>query len=221
MLINFIEIFAIGFGLGLAGPCLFYCIPPIFAFTLGSIKNYGKCLMDICVFLCGRTIAYIFLAFLAGASGMLLHNFIGWHFASYLKPLAGLISIGLGIFILFEKENKQKRCLPKFETNYTKGSLFGLGFILGITPCAPLVALLSEITLISKEAFSGALYGLAFGLGTFIPAFLITAALAGIFKEAPRVLLKSVNTRRYLKITSSILLIALGLLFIAGSFTGR
>jgi sulfite exporter TauE/SafE len=219
MLINFIEIFGIGFGLGIAGPCLFSCVPLIFAFTLGVRKSYRKILIDICIFLCGRIIAYILLSACAGLFAMSLRHAIDSRLVFYFRPLAGLISMGLGIFILFKKEGKEGACQSKFEKSYTQASLISLGFLIGATPCAPLIALLSEIALISKSAFEGALYGFAFGLGTFIPAFFITATLAGIFKEVPKKLLTSFNVRYILKIISAIILMVFGLLFIAGLFT--
>jgi len=215
---NFFEIFSIGFAMGLTGPCLFYCIPLIFAFTLGADKQYKRSVIDILVFLTARFLAYIVLAFLAASSGILLRKISGPDAVFYFKPLAGAVSIGLGLFILFRKDEKETVCrMPAMDIS-SLGGLFALGFLIGISPCAPLIFLLSDIALLAKSAGEGVLYGVAFGLGTFIPAFFITAGLAGLFKKAMQKLLRSPRTGIFLRIISSGILIFFGVSFLAGLF---
>lgn len=218
MAVNLLEIFLIGFVLGLGGPCLFYCVPLIFAFTIGSEKQFKKSIIDILVFLSGRFLAYIILAFFAAISGVLLRNFIGAAPIVYFKPLAGLISIGLGLFVFLRKERPESGCSMHNQNISVWGGLFGLGFIIGISPCAPLVVLLSEIALLSKSIWDGVLYGVAFGLGTFIPAFIITAGLNGLFKQFLQKLFKSPKFNLALKVFSSLILILLGLFLFSSLF---
>lgn len=218
MAINFFEIFLIGLGLGLAGPCLFCSVPLIFAFTLGSGKDLKRSIIDILAFLSARSLAYIILAFIAAASGVLLRRIVGPQPVFYFTPLAGIISIALGLFILLKKDAGESGCrLPSADIPGRSG-LFGLGFTIGISPCAPLVFLLSEIALLSKSPWEGAYYGAAFGLGTFIPAFIITAALAGLSGRLTPGLFRSPGVRLSLKIISSSVLIFFGLYILAGFF---
>ena len=107
MPIALLQVFAIGLGLGFTGPCLFYCLPIILTFTSGAQQEYKKSLVDILVFFYGRLSAYILLGCLAGMSGALLRRFINSNLAIYLNPLAGLISIGLGVFVLFNKKTAE------------------------------------------------------------------------------------------------------------------
>lgn len=218
MPVNLLEIFFIGFSLGLTGPCLFYCIPLILAFTLGSGVKFRNTLLDILIFLSGRFLAYIILAFIAALSGMALRNLIGSAFVLYSKPLAGIISIVLGLVILLDRKPWEPGyCLHRRKIP-TWGGLFGLGFIIGVNPCPPLIALLSEIALLSKSTLDGAAYGAAFGLGTFIPAFVITVGLSGLFKQIPQRLFKSSKTHLFLRIVSSAMLLSIGLLLISDLF---
>ncbi|MFA6320600.1 MAG: sulfite exporter TauE/SafE family protein [Candidatus Omnitrophota bacterium] len=215
---NFFEIFYIGFAMGLSGPCLFYCMPIIFAFTIGNGKEFKRSILDILVFLCARFLAYIVLAFLAAISGILLRKIVGPATVYYFKPLAGAVSIGLGLYIFFRKDSKESGCrMPAMDISGLAG-LFILGFLIGISPCPPLIFLLSDIALLAKSVGEGVLYGIAFGLGTFIPAFIITAGLAGLFKKATQNFFRSAHTVLFLRIASSAILIFFGVSFIAGLF---
>jgi sulfite exporter TauE/SafE len=216
MVIELFQVFSIGFGWGFTGPCLFYCAPVILSFTSGMHKDYRRSLFDILLFFGGRLSAYILLAALAGISGMLLRRFIDSSLTAYLNPLAGLISIGLGIILLAAKKDEEGNCKATPHKAAASGGLFAFGFIIGVSPCAPLVALLFEIALISKNALDGALYGLFFGLGTFISGLIITAALAGLSIRIPEKLLKSPTAKDALRITCALLLVLFGLWFIFG-----
>lgn len=218
MAINFFEIFSIGFALGLTGPCLFYCVPLIFAFTLGAKKDFKRSVIDILIFLSARSLAYIVLSFVAALSGVLLRKIIGPQPVVYFMPLAGLISIALGLSILLRKDAGGSGCRMSSADIPGRSGLFGLGFIIGVSPCAPLIFLLSEIALLSKSAWEGGSYGVAFGLGNFIPAFAITAVLAGLSGRIVPNLLRSPKAGLFLKIISSAVLIFFGLHILAGFF---
>jgi sulfite exporter TauE/SafE len=216
MFIAFLQVFAIGLGMGFAGPCLFFCLPIIITFTSGVQKGYRKSLIDILIFFCGRLLAYIVLGCLAGISGMFLRRFIDSSVIFYLNPLAGIISIGLGIFILFSKKTEKVKCQKEPLKVGASGGLFLFGFIIGVSPCAPLLALLFEIALISKNALQGAFYGLFFGLGTFISGVIVAAGLAGLLIWIPERFLKSRGARLSLRIVCALVLILFGLWFLLG-----
>ena len=216
MPIALLQVFALGLGLGFTGPCLFYCLPIILTFTSGIQQEYKKSLTDILVFFCGRLSAYILLGCLAGISGMLLRRIINSNLAAYLNPLAGLITIGLGIFVLFNKKTTEGKCARESGKAGVFGGLFLFGFIIGISPCAPLLVLLFEIALISKNALQGALYGLSFGLGTFISGTIIAAGFTGLLIWWPEKFLKSKGARLVLRIVCALVLILFGLWFILG-----
>jgi sulfite exporter TauE/SafE len=215
MPVTLLQVFILGFGMGFAGPCLFFCLPIIVTFVSGIQKGYRKSLIDILIFFCGRLLAYIVLGFLAGISGMLLRKFIDSSLVFYLDPLAGIISIGLGIFILLNKSDKTKCQRDPLKAS-AFGGLFLFGLIIGISPCAPLLALLFEIVIISKNALQGALYGLCFGLGTFISGVIMAAGFAGLLIWIPEKFLKSSHTRLAFRMVCALILILIGLWFILG-----
>lgn len=209
MPIALLQIFAVGFGMGLIGPCLFYCLPVILAFTAGSEKEYKKTIYDILIFFSGRLLAYVLLGFLAGLSGLVLRSFIESRFGAYLKPLAGIISIILGAYILMTGD-KEEACRRPGRI-YGATGVFGLGFLIGLSPCVPLSTLLFEIVLISKNGAEGALYGLFFGLGTFLSGFIAAAGLSGLLTVIPQRFLKSGRSRLVFKIICAMTLAVFGI----------
>ena len=214
MPIALLQIFAVGFGMGLIGPCLFYCLPVILAFTAGAGKEYKKSLSDILIFFSGRLLAYVLLGFLAGLSGLVLRCFIESRFGIYLEPSAGIISIILGVYILLIKENEESCRHPG--RIYGIAGIFGLGFIIGLSPCVPLITLLFEIVLISKTGLEGALYGLFFGMGTFLSGFIIAAGLSGLLNIIPQRFLKSERSKFVFKAICSVILVLFGIWLLKG-----
>jgi hypothetical protein len=62
---------------------------------------------------------------------------------------------------------------------YHKSALI-LGLITGILPCAPLLALLGYVALVSKTWPQAFIYCLSFGLGTFLSPLLMISILSGL-----------------------------------------
>ena len=210
-LITHLQIFGIGLSFGLAGPCFLTCAPVLITYLAGKKGPWAEALSDIFIFLTGRLAAYCLLGYAAGLSAGLLNRFTHPQAASFFKPLAGAISILLGIAVLLTREDSARECRPPKGKLYESGGLLGLGFALGIAPCAPLAALLFEIALMSKSAFEGASYALSFGMGTFISGLIVVGAIAGIIKWFPSKMLKSKASSRIFKIACAILLILLGI----------
>jgi sulfite exporter TauE/SafE len=216
MPIALLQVFSVGLGLGFTGPCLIACAPVVLSFVSGIKQDYRKSLFDILVFFGGRLSAYVLLGCLAGISAMLLRGLIDSEFKTYLNPLAGAISIGLAVIVLLNKDKPENKCPVVSHKAGVSGGLFIFGFIIGLSPCAPLAALLFEITLISENALQGALYGLFFGLGTTLAGFIVTAGLAGILTRVPGKLLGSPAAKIVLKAICVLLLLFFGLWFILG-----
>lgn len=216
--ITFLQIFGIGFSFGIVGPCFLACTPVLVTYVAASKKGFVLGLRDIIVFFCGRLSAYIILGFLAGLSAILLRRFISSNAALFFKPASGIISIILGLLVFANKAGINLSCPSKKVKFYNFTGLFILGFIIGITPCAPLVALLFEIVLISKTALLGAFYALAFGLGTFFSGLLTVGAITGIFSGLTAKLIKSPKAMFIFKVVCATLLILLGLGLIFGRY---
>lgn len=216
--ITHIQLFGIGFSFGIIGPCLFVCAPILVTYVAGTKKKWHEALADVGVFLAGRLVAYLVLGCLAGLSGALIRRFTGPSLTGFLKPIAGCVSIILGITVFFynEQESCAKRSKPRIMLDY--GGFIALGFLVGIAPCAPLVALLFEIVLISKNAIDGMLYTLSFGLGTLVSGFITVGTIVGILSWFPPKFFKSARSSLIFRIICAVLLILFGLnLIIKGS----
>lgn len=214
---TYLQIFGIGFSFGLAGPCLLTCAPLLVAYIGGRKVAWKQSLIDISIFLLGRLSAYLILGYLAGLSAAIIRR---WSISGpvlFLRPLGGVIILLLGIYVWSGKEPISWLCKCRARPAFGSGSLFILGFILGIYPCAPLLALLLEIALIAKTAWQGMYYALWFGLGTLISGFIVIGTLSGIFTYLPAKVFSSPKSNLIFRIICACFLICLGLGMLCGS----
>lgn len=218
-LITHLQIFGIGFSFGVIGPCFLVCTPIIITYIAGREKRWKAVFGDLFTFLSGRLLSYVILGSLAGLSGTLVARFTSSDITLIFKPLGGVISILLGILMLAGKENVHDTCKTPYDKVYNFGGLFTLGFIVGITPCAPLGALLLEIALISKTALEGASYAVFFGLGTFFSGLIVIGSLAGILTGFASKILKSRTSNLIFRIACASLLILFGVGLIMGRYS--
>jgi hypothetical protein len=209
--LTYFQLFGIGLSFGFVGPCSLSCTPFFITYFSGKQIKWGRGLIEALIFLSGRLFAYLVLGYLAGLSATLFRQFGSLSFILFLKPLGGVIIIILGMLILFAQGTASCGCRFLENKGFTFGSLFILGFIMGICPCAPLLALLFEITIISKTALQGLLCALSFGLGTFISGFMVIAGLSGIITWLPVKVFKSSLSFLVFRIICALLLILLGL----------
>ena len=214
-LITYAQVFGIGFGFGIIGPCFLTCAPGLITYVAGTKKHWRAALTDVVIFLTGRLSAYCILGILAGISGGLVRQFSGSPVTSIFKIIGGSISIALGIIVLFNKPGAGGICGIAHHKACSFGGLFILGFIIGVSPCAPFLALLFEIALISKNAVDGFLYALFFGLGTFLSGLIVIGSVAGMFVWLPVRFLRSKRSDLILRIVCAVLLILLGIAIIA------
>lgn len=216
-ILTYLELFGIGFTFGISGPCLFVCAPILLTYVVGSKDRIARALGNIVIFSLGRLLAYLFEGYLAGLSGSFLKRILHGNIVYALRPLAGLVSILLGIFILMDNKDDIITCRFIFNKPAILGSIFILGFIIGIAPCPPLLVLLSQIALISKSGLEGMFYLLFFGLGTFFSGFIVMGILAGVFKGALQKFLSSIKGRLIFRMICALLLFLLGVNIITGS----
>jgi sulfite exporter TauE/SafE len=62
-------------------------------------------------------------------------------------------------------------------------NIFLFGLIIGLLPCAPLIAILSYIGLISKNWLQSLAYSLTFGIGTFVSPLILLVFLTGLLPK--------------------------------------
>lgn len=209
--ITHLQVFGIGFTFGIAGPCFLVCTPILITYIVGRGDRWGVAVIDIGLFLFGRLFAYCLLGAIAGFGGYYLRRLAESGFVTYFNLASGLLSIALGVLIFFHKETPL--CAHKRAHNniYDFGSVLALGFLVGISPCVPLTALLLEIALISRTPLDGAAYAFSFGFGTFLSGAIIIGVLAGILKGSAGRLIRSKGANLIFKTICAGLLIIFGL----------
>ena len=85
---------------------------------------------------------------------------------------------------------------------------------MGIAPCGPLLALLLEIALMSKNALQGLVYAGSFGAGTFLSGMITVGVASGLFAHAAGRYLKSSRAQALCRALCALILAALGIMLI-------
>ena len=211
-LVTYLQIFGIGFSFGLAGPCLLTCAPVLITYIAGRKLGPAEAFKDIFTFLSGRLLAYVLLGALAGLSGAALKKFTGAALSSYLQPLAGAVTILFAIILFTGRSSVSCAKVPAARGKMLNfGGIFTFGFLIGISPCAPLLALLFDIALMSKGLLDGIFYTFFFGLGTFLSGLITIGVIAGLLTRIPTAFIKSKTAGIIFKAACAILLFVLGL----------
>ena len=210
-LATYLQIFGIGFSFGFAGPCFLTCAPVLITYVTGSKKEWAEVFKDIAIFLSGRFFAYILLGALAGLSGTILRKFTGSSLFAYLHPLSGAVTVLFAVILLTDKGAAHCSCHTVRGKALNFGGIFVFGFLLGVSPCAPLMALLFNIAVMSKGMFDGILYTLFFGLGTFLSGLITIGVITGLLTRIPAAFIKSKNAAVIFKVVCAFLLLTLGM----------
>lgn len=177
-----LSLFLTGVFLG-TGPCLISCGPFLLFFIAGAQKSPREGLLIWLVFSLARLFSYLVLGFSCGLlSQKVIHRFIGGNAGRYIGASAGIFIILVGLSMVLGKSVQRKIC-RQMETVFVKRSLKSasiFGLFIGFLPCAPLLAVLSYITMISGTWLKGIWYSFAFGMGTLISPLVILALLASL-----------------------------------------
>jgi len=243
-LVTYLQIFGIGFSFGLAGPCFLTCAPVLITYIAGSKTcptaresisgrraypsasdiragsrgGTAEVFKDIFTFLSGRLLAYLLLGALAGLSGVVLKKFTSSSISPYLQPLAGAVTILFAIILFTGKSSDGCACPTASGKMLNFGGIFAFGFLIGVSPCAPLLALLFDITLMSKGLLDGIFYTLFFGLGTFLSGLITVGVIAGLLTRVSAAFVKSKTAAIIFRTVCALLLLALGLGLILKSY---
>lgn len=205
-----LEMFLTGLTLGV-GPCMLFCLPILIPFVAGTVDGWIEGLKAAIVFSLSRLMAYVLLGLVAGLSGEVLIGFLGRaEFGNYVWAIGGSFISLLGILILLGGESRLTFWRPLFgyPLKYGLGSLVLLGFIVGVTPCATLLGILTYIALSVRTPMAGAYYSLCFGLGAAIttPITLLGMIAGG----APRLIFRTTKVREVFKRSCGLILVLLG-----------
>lgn len=215
-LVTCVQLFCIGLGFGSIGPCFLTCTPILVTYIAGTRKGWRRAMFDVAAFLAGRLVAYCLLGALAGISGGLIRRFAGPTAASVGMVVGGLVSIGLSVMVFAGKGFSSGGACGK-SGRYAWGSAGALvfGFVVGVSPCAPLAALLFELSLMSKGVWDGIMYAASFGLGTLLSGMVVIGSAAGLFAWLPGKVLRTPRAVTALSVACAALLLVTGAVWIA------
>ncbi len=194
---------AMGFGL-----CLALWGPFLLPYIAGTKRKWSEGLKISLIFSLGRLLALAILGGLASVAFAELNWFFPPHRSGYIYIIIAILIILIGIFVALGKGFKFSfyQIIRQRVFRGTEGVLI-LSFLIGISPCAPLIAILTYIGYTATNVLQGIIYALSFGIGTTVPV-LILGTLAGFL---PDKIFKSDFHLNILRISSGIIIIGFGI----------
>jgi len=157
------------------------------------------------VFSIGRLLALAILGGLATVAFGRINQFFPPQRSGWLYAIAALFMVVMGGLIIVGKGLR----IPIGNRVLERGteSIFLFGFLMGVAPCVPYVAILTYIACIAENAvLDGVMYGAVFAVGTAI-APTVLGTLVGII---PGTLLKSAKVLRTFQVVCGFVLILFG-----------
>lgn len=212
-----ISLFFAGLLFG-SGPCIASCGPFLIAYIAGAKKSVAKGALVYVLFSTARILVYVVLALaIFFLNRFAIESLLGSLY-KYVLMFGGGFIIIIGLFLAFGKklEFSPWHFVHKNLLERDKKSIFAVGLIIGLLPCAPLLSVLSYVGLISRTWVSSLLYSLSFGIGTFVSPLILLTILAGII---PRLFIeKKAKYSSVFSFICGIIIIYLGIQLISRAF---
>jgi len=193
-----------GFTMGW-GPCLAYTAPLLLPYIGATKRNWQDGLKVGLVFSIGRLLALAILGGLATVAFSSINRFFPPQKSGWLYLMVAFFMITMGVLIILGKGFK----MHIGKTILDKGtiSIFLFGFLMGIAPCVPYVAILTYITCVAEDAvFWGILYAALFAVGTAL-APMVLGSLMGIIPEK---LFRSAKLLKTFQVVCGVVLVFFG-----------
>ena len=208
MLFNSLKLLMAGFAMGW-GSCLVYTAPLFLPYIGGTKTNWRDGLKIGLMFSIGRLLALAILGGLVTVAFDFISRFFSPQYSGWLYLILALFMITAGILIILGKAFKLRIRTPILDKSTE--SMFLLGFMMGIAPCVPYIAILSYIAGIAENNVPGGMmYAAMFAAGTAI-APIVLGGLAGI---VPGKLYKREKILKVFRIICGLILICFGFTFI-------
>ena len=204
MLSDSIRLVVAGFVMGW-GPCLTYTAPSLLPYIGATKRTWQDGLKVGLVFSIGRLLALAILGGLATVAFSRINQFFPPQKSSWLYGIVSLFMILMGILIILGKGFR----IPIGNKILDKGpeSMFLFGFLMGVAPCVPYVAILTYIACAAEnDVLAGMWYAMVFALGTAI-APIVLGAFTGFI---PGKVLKSSKLLKTFQAVCGVVLILFG-----------
>jgi cytochrome c-type biogenesis protein len=173
--------------------CTSTCLPYVASYIAGINAGFRKGVFVTLIFNSGRLTAYALIGAAVGLFKFFADNSFNSAFQAYSGVAFGVVSVVIGITILFKRErhpcNFAKVTQVEKKTNRFRERFdfraYSLGLSRGMILCAPLLALLAFSVTFASPVDSFVL-AILFGLGTTLSPILILGGATGwLLNKAP------------------------------------
>jgi len=151
------------------------------SYICGAGKRPHEGLITYTLFSAARIIVYIVLGLCIFYIGRVGLDALAARYYNYIYILAGFFLMLIGAHFILGRRMELKpfniiyRHIVKGDTRNTV--LLGIAY--GLLPCAPFLAVLSYIGLVSNNVMQNIIYAVVFGAGTFVSPLLLVSVAAG------------------------------------------
>ncbi|MDD3788168.1 MAG: sulfite exporter TauE/SafE family protein [Petrimonas sp.] len=213
--ISYFSLFIIGLSYG-STACMFSCMPFLSPLLVHNSNHLRESINIVLPFSLGRIFTYTMIAITAVSGAGYVKSVLNDNMLSQL--FLGVLTLLMGAFMFYrvwKKDAKSCSVNPSISHSLTtnKVGLFGIGALVSINPCAPI------LTLIALSANSGSVpnaigMGISFGLGAVLIPFLfygffLSNVIRGLLAEFK-------SYAKIIEITASLLLVIVGVLILNG-----
>ena len=177
--------FLVGMAAG-CGPCLATCAPTVMSYVAGLKRGWKEGLAASLTFSLARIPAYLLLGALVAYFGTRLHEASAFHhLQSAVQILTGVLLIAAGVPLALFAAPLSGCCkvVHKLAPVQDARFLVGLGFLYGLSPCVPMVAVMARVGAASTTVGLGAACMMLFGVGTVLSPLLVLGAGSGLGAE--------------------------------------
>jgi len=204
MLSNSLRLLIAGSTMGW-GPCLAYAAPLLLPYIGATKRNWQGGLKVALVFSIGRLLALAILGGLATVAFSSINRFFPPQRSGWLYLIVAFFMITMGILIILGKGFKMH--IGKIVLDKGTISIFLFGFLMGIAPCVPYVAILTYIACVAENAvLTGILYAALFAVGTALAPI----ALGSLMGIIPEKLLRSAKLLKTFQVVCGVVLVFFG-----------
>jgi len=199
-----IKLVVAGFVMGW-GPCLTYTAPLLLPYIGATKRTWQDGLKIGIVFSIGRLLALAILGGLVTVAFSRINQFFPPQRSGWIYGIVSLFMIVMGVFIILGKGFK----IPTGNKMLNRGTegMFLFGFLMGVAPCVPYVAILTYIACVAEnDVLAGVWYATVFALGTAI-APIVLATFMGFI---PGKVLKSMKLLKTFQAVCGVVLVLFG-----------
>ena len=204
---NSLKLFVGGITMG-SGACLTYVAPLLLPYIGGTAKSWRAGLRISLIFSLGRALAVAILGGLATVAFSSINQFFPPQVSGYIYLVCAAIMVTGGTFVILGKGFRVplSRFVNRNVLNARPLNMLLLGFLMGISPCVPLVSVLTYIACVAENAPLGILYALCFAIGAAIAPVVLGTSAGAI----PQKLLSSPKVLRAFQFACGLTLVFFG-----------